>query len=99
MKNKGNRKRWNREENDLFYSALECCGLDFSIMNLLFPDRTRSNLKDKYKRESKVNTHKIEDVLNSYKGFNVEKFEKLKSFLKKPLGPDQASECADEIEK
>lgn len=78
MSKKGNRKRWSPEENILFYKSLECCGCDFSMMNILFPDRSRSNLKEKYKKECKINNLKIENALDNYKKFNMEKFNELK---------------------
>lgn len=81
MKNKCGKNRWNKEQNFVFYKALECCGLDFSMMNLLFPDRTRNNLKDKYKKELKVNRHRIEDILNNFKGNSIKRFENLKKAL------------------
>ena len=75
---KGIRKRWNDEENVLFYKALECCGYDFSMMNILFPDRSRNNLKLKYKKELKKNQSKVELALKSFKQFNLENFNELK---------------------
>lgn len=82
MKNKGNRKKWTKEDVEFFYKALECCGLDFSVINLLFPERTRSNLKDKYKKEAKINACRVEDVLDSYKEFDIDKFNELKELIK-----------------
>lgn len=78
MSKKGNRKRWNDEDTHLFYKALECCGCDFSLMNTLFPNRSRSNLKQKYKKEIKINLLKIEMTLENYKKFNLDKFNELK---------------------
>lgn len=78
MKKKGNGKRWNNNENKLFYKALECCGCDFSMMNLIFPDRTRRNLKEKYKKESRANLHRVEDALDNFKAFDIEKFNQLR---------------------
>jgi hypothetical protein len=77
-KGKGNRKRWNEKENILFYKSLECCGCDFSMMNILFPDRSRSNLKEKYKKEFKKNSSQIEKSIEKYKKFNLERFNELK---------------------
>lgn len=78
LKNKGNKKRWDKKDTQLFYDSLECCGCDFSMINLLFPKRSRSNLKEKYKKESKINSNKIEEILNKYTKFDIEKFNQLK---------------------
>lgn len=74
MKKKGVRKRWSEKEEDLFYKSLECCGCDFSMMNLLFPDRPRSNLRQKYKKELKANQIRVEDALNNFKRQDGNKF-------------------------
>ncbi|KAM0681440.1 hypothetical protein GINT2_000642 [Glugoides intestinalis] len=79
MKKKGNGKRWNIDENKRFYKALECCGCDFSMMNLIFPDRTRRNLKEKYKKESRANLHRVEDALDNFKAFDIETFNQLRN--------------------
>lgn len=81
---KGNNKRWTDQENILFYKALECCGYDFSMMNILFPDRSRNNLKQKYKKELKNNQAKVDSALKKFNSFNLERF----NSLKKELGID-----------
>lgn len=78
MKNKGNNKRWTDEENEMFFKALECCGTDFSMINLLLPHRTRKNLRDKFKKEYKADIHRIEDVLTNFKKTDMEEFKRLK---------------------
>lgn len=80
MKNRGNNKRWTKEENEVFFKALECCGTDFSMINLLFPHRTRKNLRDKFKKECKADMHRIEDIQTSFKKTNMDEFRKLKEY-------------------
>ncbi len=41
---------WGLEETRLFYAALRQCGTEFSLMQTLFPGRTRKQLKKKYMR-------------------------------------------------
>lgn len=41
---------WGLEETRLFYSALQQCGMQFSLMQTFFPHRTRKELKRKYHR-------------------------------------------------
>lgn len=74
MKKKGVRRKWSEKEEDLFYKSLECCGCDFSMMNLLFPDRPRSNLRQKYKKELKTNQVRVENALNNFKKSGKDKF-------------------------
>jgi len=78
MKNKGMRKKWSSEENEMFYRSLECCGCDFSMMNVFFPDRPRNNLKQKYKKELKRNKQRVEECLKNFKNISLDKFNDLK---------------------
>lgn len=43
-------KMWGIEETRLFYSALRQCGLEFSLMQSFFPNRTRKEIKLKFRR-------------------------------------------------
>ena len=82
LSKKGISKKWTDEETALFYRALECCGYDFSLMNTLFPGRSRNNLKQKYKKELKNNQLKVETTLKRFKQLNLDKFNELKKELK-----------------
>lgn len=43
-------KLWGIEETRLFYNALRQCGLEFSLMQSFFPNRTRKEIKLKFRR-------------------------------------------------
>jgi len=45
--------RWTPEETKRFFYALRLCGTDFSLMEPMFPNRDRKDLKLKYSREDK----------------------------------------------
>ena len=45
--------RWGVGETKAFYMALRQCGSDFSMMQMFVPGRTRSELKNKFKTESR----------------------------------------------
>lgn len=75
---KSGKKRWSEHETSVFYRAIECCGFDFSMINLLFPDKDRSNIKFKYKRENKINPSKMENAIKNFTKFNITKFNHLK---------------------
>ena len=51
--------RWSRDETDLFYEALSMCGTDFAMISLLFPRRSREQVKGKYKVEEKNNPGRV----------------------------------------
>lgn len=62
--------RWNQSETDLFYEALSMCGTDFSMIQTLFPYRTRAQIKGKYKLEEKSNPLRINAALKEKKAFD-----------------------------
>lgn len=56
---------WTERDTIRFYRALNQCGTDFSMMQSLFPHRTRQELKAKFKREDRKNPEMISKVLAS----------------------------------
>lgn len=81
-KDRGSKKRWSDFESEIFYESLECCGCEFSMINILFPDRKRNNLKEKFKKELKANNTRVEDALNNFKKFDSERLMRLKELMK-----------------
>ena len=53
-----------------FYRALSLVGADFSLMEQIFPNRTRRELKQKFKREEKYNIDLINKVLYESQTFD-----------------------------
>jgi len=49
------RGSWTQDETDKFYDALRKYGTDFTLITMLFPGRTRSQIRNKFKREEKEN--------------------------------------------
>ncbi|ODM91361.1 Transcription factor TFIIIB component B'' [Orchesella cincta] len=49
----------------VFYRALNQCGTDFSMMLSLFPNRSRQELKSKFKREDRKNPDMVSKALAS----------------------------------
>ncbi|KAG0436320.1 Transcription factor TFIIIB component B'' [Dictyocoela muelleri] len=70
--------RWSTKEYILFYKALEICGPEFSLIEQIIKTRTRKQIKNKFKKEMKVNEEKIKKILSMKSVFNNEEFEKLK---------------------
>ncbi|CAL8133709.1 unnamed protein product [Orchesella dallaii] len=56
---------WTEKETIRFYRALNQCGTDFSMMLSLFPNRSRQELKSKFKREDRKNPDMISKALAS----------------------------------
>lgn len=60
------RNTWNSEDTSVFYCALEKVGTDFSLMEAIYfknRGRDRKQLKQKFKREEKVNREFVDKVL------------------------------------
>jgi transcription factor TFIIIB component B'' len=56
---------WNVEETKKFYSALQQCGTEFSIMESFFPSKSRKQLKQKFFREEKYHPELVKRALES----------------------------------
>uniref|UniRef100_A0A096M8B7 Zgc:162472 n=1 Tax=Poecilia formosa TaxID=48698 RepID=A0A096M8B7_POEFO len=53
-------KPWSIEETDMFYLAVSMVGTDFSMICQLFPHRGRSEIKNKFKKEERENSWRID---------------------------------------
>lgn len=62
--------RWNRIETDFFYEALSMFGTDFSMIQTIFPRRSRAQIKGKYKLEERANGIKISAALKNKIAFD-----------------------------
>ncbi|KAJ1558012.1 Transcription factor TFIIIB component B [Nowakowskiella sp. JEL0078] len=58
-------KRWTPEQTDLFFNALSWYGTDFSMISLLFPGMTSTNIRLKFKAEDRKSTSNITRYLNN----------------------------------
>ncbi|XP_048483823.1 uncharacterized protein LOC105380205 [Plutella xylostella] len=56
---------WTHTETVRFYRALAAVGTDFTMMKNMFPDRTRRDLKVKFKKEEKLNGAQVDKALQS----------------------------------
>lgn len=57
--------KWSDGETARFYEALRSFGTDFSLMQHIFPSRSRGMLKRKFKREERENAEKVDQALCS----------------------------------
>ena len=67
--------KWGIEETRLFYDALRQCGTEFSLMQSMFPGRTRKELKSKFQREEKRHPELVKLTLQSNTGFDTKAFD------------------------
>ncbi|XP_066600525.1 transcription factor TFIIIB component B'' homolog isoform X2 [Prorops nasuta] len=71
-KKRQKRKEWSKWETLKFYKALNTVGTDFLLMQSLFPNRTRQEIKLKYKKEEKINRKLIEKALEFHQEFDTD---------------------------
>ncbi|CRK91144.1 CLUMA_CG004830, isoform A [Clunio marinus] len=69
-------KEWSHEETVKFYRCLNTVGTDFSLMLNLFPNRSRRDLKLKFKREERSNPQLIDKALLKHNTFDLEELQR-----------------------
>uniref|UniRef100_U5EM50 Putative neuroproteinsis n=1 Tax=Corethrella appendiculata TaxID=1370023 RepID=U5EM50_9DIPT len=67
---------WPNDETIRFYKCLHTIGTDFSMMLQLFPNRTRRDLKLKFKKEEKINLALVNKALLQPRDFNIDELKK-----------------------
>ncbi|XP_016525326.1 uncharacterized protein LOC103135864 isoform X4 [Poecilia formosa] len=70
-------KPWSIEETDMFYLAVSMVGTDFSMICQLFPHRGRSEIKNKFKKEERENSWRIDKAFRERRKLDIEYFSKL----------------------
>ncbi|KAG7238648.1 hypothetical protein INR49_030722 [Caranx melampygus] len=60
-------KPWSSEETDMFFLAISMVGTDFSMICQLFPHRARSEIKNKFKKEERGNSWRIDKAFKGEK--------------------------------
>lgn len=65
-------KDWLPEDTIRFYRCLQVIGTDFQLMNSLFPNRSRRDLKLKFKKEERTNGFLINKALIEHTSFDIE---------------------------
>ena len=68
FKNRNYSKKWTDKETKLFYRLLSIFGTDFSMISLLMSkNRTRSQIINKFHKEEKENSCRVEDALKAHR--------------------------------
>ncbi|XP_075703636.1 transcription factor TFIIIB component B'' homolog [Rhinoderma darwinii] len=70
-------KPWSDQETDMFFLAISMVGTDFSMIGQLFPHRERIEIKNKFKKEERVNGWRIDKAFREKKDFDFEFFAQL----------------------
>ncbi|XP_046470547.1 transcription factor TFIIIB component B'' homolog isoform X1 [Neodiprion pinetum] len=65
-------KEWPKWETLRFYKALNTIGTDFLLMQSLFPNRSRQEIKLKFKKEEKTNRPLVEKALKYHQEFDTD---------------------------
>lgn len=71
---KNTSERWTSDDVERFYRALQMCGTDFSMIEVLFPTRTRTHIRNKFKKEERDNPVRIENCLKNKIPLDIEEF-------------------------
>ena len=66
-KDRTHTEKWTPEETRKFFKAIEIFGSDFSMIAKLFPTRTRNQVKNKFRKEEKESSEKIEQSFRKHK--------------------------------
>ena len=69
-------KDWSSDETIKFYRCLHTVGTDFSLMLTLFPNRSRRDLKLKFKKEEKFNGDLVNKAILYPKAFNIDELQR-----------------------
>lgn len=89
------RSRWSKQETELFYEAVQQFGSDLSMIQQLFPEKSRHQIKLKYKKEERQHPLRLSEALAN-RAKDHSHFERVIEMLKKVDG--QAKEESNEDE-
>ncbi|XP_033647816.1 uncharacterized protein LOC117307239 [Asterias rubens] len=67
---------WSVKDTAKFYMALSAVGTDFTMINAMFPKRTRQQIKNKFKREERLNRIALDKAIKDRKHFDMSLFNK-----------------------
>ncbi|KAM0874410.1 hypothetical protein ACQ4PT_037458 [Festuca glaucescens] len=61
--NRQTRAKWTKSDTDLFYQGLQQFGSDFAMIQQLFPDKSRDQVRQKFKSEEKKHPMQVHDAI------------------------------------
>uniref|UniRef100_A0A9J7YUG2 Myb-like domain-containing protein n=1 Tax=Cyprinus carpio carpio TaxID=630221 RepID=A0A9J7YUG2_CYPCA len=79
-------KNWSIRETDMFYLAISMVGTDFSMIAQLLTHRSRAEIKNKFRKEEKTNSWRVDKAFRNKQPYDSELFSFL---LKRILAKDK----------
>ncbi|XP_030623832.1 transcription factor TFIIIB component B'' homolog [Chanos chanos] len=79
-------KPWSNKETDMFFLAISMVGTDFSMIGQLFPHRARIEIKNKFKKEERANSWRIDKAFKEKRRLDLDFFN---SLLEKILAEEE----------
>ncbi|KAL7854195.1 hypothetical protein AOLI_G00210390 [Acnodon oligacanthus] len=70
-------KPWSNRETDMFFLAISMVGTDFSMIGQLFPHRARIEIKNKFKKEERANSWRIDKAFKERRRLDLDFFNNL----------------------
>jgi len=98
FKNRVHTEKWTPEENRKFYKSLEIFGSDFGLIAKLFKNRTRNQIKNKFHKEEKQNSLKIDTSLKRHRKYNFKSMHEKITALNKAMISEYARQPENEEE-
>ncbi|KAF9137031.1 Transcription factor TFIIIB component B [Linnemannia schmuckeri] len=96
---KNKSEKWSEEDTELFFEALSQWGTDFGIICKIFPKKSRIAIRNKFKREDRINHARVEQALNKKTPIDLESYSQMTNtsfpevdglgLVKKPEGEDE----------
>lgn len=87
---------WSKEDTEKFYRAISTVGTDFSMINAIFPNRERRELKNKFKREEKLHSDLMDRALRDVQTFDFSDFQNTEE---EEISVDKSANAATENDK
>ncbi|KAK9286556.1 hypothetical protein L1049_014955 [Liquidambar formosana] len=94
--NKTPSARWSKQDTELFYEAVQQFGTDFSMVQQLFPGRTRNQIKLKYKKEERQHPLRLSEAVKN-RAKDHSHFEKVIERLQAAAQAEQDSNGDDSV--
>ncbi|KAF7836523.1 Transcription factor TFIIIB component B'' [Senna tora] len=86
--------KWTKQDTELFYEAVRQFGTDFSMVQQLFPGRTRHQIKLKYKKEERQHPLQLSDAVNN-RGKDLSHFKSVIERLKQASAKSEQDPSRD----
>lgn len=78
-------EKWTHADTELFFNAIQQFGTDFTLIQRLFPSRSRRQIKNKYLTEDRLNPRRVEAAIKNLQP-DPALYQNLISVLQKPVG-------------